>query len=154
MLSFTDSVRSYLLQYNYLPCRFETRTKEGRERVQQPLSAARGSRPGSRPRTQRRSGHIVDFVDGTLYQASSGGSLVAIIADYPGLLPVSHVSNVKLPNGFLRFAAPCDHTPCFHRNDGRDTVQNPRGPLSKRRLDKVGLKGRRLGVIRRRRGMH
>ena len=36
----------------------------------------------------------MEFVDGTFYQASSGGSLVAIIADYPGLLPVSHVSNV------------------------------------------------------------
>ena len=39
----------------------------------------------------------VEFVDGTFYQASSGGSLVAIIADYPGLLPVSHVSNVGVP---------------------------------------------------------
>ena len=36
----------------------------------------------------------VEFVNGTFYQASSSGSLVAIIADYPGLLPVSHVSNV------------------------------------------------------------
>ena len=40
---------------------------------------------------------FVEFVDGTFYQASSGGSLVAIIADYPGLLPVSHVSNVGVP---------------------------------------------------------
>ena len=39
----------------------------------------------------------VEFVDRTFYQASSGGSLVAIIADYPGLLPVSHVSNVAVP---------------------------------------------------------
>ena len=39
----------------------------------------------------------VEFVNGTFYQASSGGSLVAIIADYPGLLPVSHVSNVRVP---------------------------------------------------------
>ena len=39
----------------------------------------------------------VEFVDGIFYQASSGGSLVAIIADYPGLLPVSHVSNVGVP---------------------------------------------------------
>ena len=38
-----------------------------------------------------------EFVNGTFYQASSGGSLVAILADYPGLLPVSHVSNVGVP---------------------------------------------------------
>ena len=39
----------------------------------------------------------VEFVDGIFYQASSGGSLVAIIADYPGLLHMSHVSNVGVP---------------------------------------------------------
>ena len=96
----------------------------------------------------------VEFVDGTFYQARSDGSLVAIIADYPGLLPMSHVSNVKLPKGFLRFAVPYHRMPCFYRNIGRDAVRNPRGLLSKRRLDKVGLKGRRLGAIRRRRGIH
>ena len=36
----------------------------------------------------------VEFIDRIFCDASSGGSLVAIIADYPGLLPVSHVSNV------------------------------------------------------------
>ena len=38
----------------------------------------------------------VEFVNGTFYQASYGGSLVAIIADYPGLLPVSHVSKAEV----------------------------------------------------------
>ena len=34
----------------------------------------------------------MELVDGTFYQASSDGTLVAIIADYPGLLPASNVS--------------------------------------------------------------
>ena len=34
----------------------------------------------------------VEFVNGTFYQASCDGSLVAVIADYPRLLPVSYVS--------------------------------------------------------------
>ena len=38
----------------------------------------------------------VELVDGTFYQASYDGTLVAIIADYPGLLPVSHVSKVEV----------------------------------------------------------
>ena len=54
----------------------------------------------------------VEFANGTFYQASSGGSLVAIIADYPELLPVSHVSNVGIPT-FRKdsFAMPylCSH---------------------------------------------
>ena len=39
----------------------------------------------------------MEFVNGTFYKASSGGSLVAIITDYPRLLPVLHVSNVGVP---------------------------------------------------------
>ena len=35
---------------------------------------------------------FVELVDRTFYQLSYDGVLVAIIADYPGLLPVSHVS--------------------------------------------------------------
>ena len=37
----------------------------------------------------------VELVDGTFYQASCDGALVAIITDYPGLLPASRVSKVK-----------------------------------------------------------
>ena len=35
---------------------------------------------------------FVELVDRTFYQLSCDGALVAIIADYPGLLPASHVS--------------------------------------------------------------
>ena len=37
----------------------------------------------------------VELVDGTFYQASCDGTLVAIIADYPGLLPASRVSKAE-----------------------------------------------------------
>ena len=36
---------------------------------------------------------ILELFDRTFYQLSYDGALVAIIADYPGLLPASHVSN-------------------------------------------------------------
>jgi len=35
---------------------------------------------------------FVELIDRTFYQLSCDGTLVAIIADYPGLLPASHVS--------------------------------------------------------------
>ena len=35
---------------------------------------------------------FVELVDRMFYQASCDGALVAIIADYPDLLPASHVS--------------------------------------------------------------
>ena len=38
----------------------------------------------------------MELVDGTFYQASCDGTLVAIIADYPGLLPISHVSKSEV----------------------------------------------------------
>ena len=36
---------------------------------------------------------FVELIDRTFYQLSCDDAMVAIIADYPGLLPASHVSN-------------------------------------------------------------
>ena len=46
--------------------------------------------------------------NGVFYQASYDGTEVAIIADYPGLLPASHVSSQEAPSpkGFPRSASP------------------------------------------------
>ena len=43
--------------------------------------------------------------NGVFYQTSYDGTKVAIIADYPGLLPASHVSNQETlcPRGFFSF---------------------------------------------------
>ena len=38
----------------------------------------------------------MELVDRTFYQLSCDGALVAIIADYPGLLPASHVSKTEV----------------------------------------------------------
>ena len=50
---------------------------------------------------------FAELVDRMLYQLSYGGALVAIIADYPGLLPASHVSKTRVPTSekdpFLHF---------------------------------------------------
>ena len=51
----------------------------------------------------------VELVNGVFYQASCDGALVAIIADYSGLLPVSHVSQTKNP--ILRRGLPLDVMP-------------------------------------------
>ena len=40
---------------------------------------------------------FVELVDMTFYQLSCDGVMVAIIADYPGLLPVSQVSKARVP---------------------------------------------------------
>ena len=39
----------------------------------------------------------IEFDDGVFYQASCDGASVAIIANYPGLLPTSHVSQAEKP---------------------------------------------------------
>ena len=51
---------------------------------------------------------FVELINRTFYQLSCDGALVAIIADYPGLLPVSHVSKTGVPTSekdplFLHF---------------------------------------------------
>ena len=40
---------------------------------------------------------FVELINRTFYQLSCDGALVAIIADYPGLLPASHVSKTGVP---------------------------------------------------------
>ena len=40
---------------------------------------------------------FVELIDRTFYQLSCDGALVAIIADYPRLLPTSHVSKTGVP---------------------------------------------------------
>ena len=48
------------------------------------------------------------LADGMFYQVSYDGTEVAIITDYPGLLPASHVSNQETspPKEFPRSASP------------------------------------------------
>ena len=50
---------------------------------------------------------FVELIDMTFYQLSCDGALVAIIADYPGPLPASHVSKTRVPTSkkdpFLHF---------------------------------------------------
>lgn len=43
----------------------------------------------------------MELVDGTFYQASCDGALVAILADYPGPLLVSNVSEAEALNSEL-----------------------------------------------------
>ena len=40
---------------------------------------------------------FVELIDRTFYQLSCDAGLVAIIADYPGMLPASHVSKTRVP---------------------------------------------------------
>ena len=50
----------------------------------------------------------MELVDGTFYQASCDGTLVAIIADYPGQLPASRVSKAEaLTSEEDSFFIPC-----------------------------------------------
>ena len=49
------------------------------------------------PGLEEDSDIFVELTDRTFYQLSCDGALVAIIADYPGLPPASHVSKTRVP---------------------------------------------------------
>ena len=60
------------------------------------------------PRLEEDPDISVELVDGTFYQASCDDTLVAIIADYPGLLPASCVSKAEaLTSEEDSFLIPC-----------------------------------------------
>ena len=70
---------------------------------------------------------FVELIDRMFYQASCDGTLVAIVADYPGLLPASHVSKT----GVLTFekdpSLRLTHRTCIalYREGHRGAVPNP-----------------------------
>ena len=60
------------------------------------------------PRLEEDLDTFVELVDRTFYQASRDGTLVAIIAAYPGLLPTSRVSKAEaLTSEEDSFLIPC-----------------------------------------------
>ena len=98
----------------------------------------------------------VELVDGTFYQASCDGALVAITADYPGLLPASCVSKVEnLSSEEDSFPISClmHKISYFYRDDHRNAAPSPWGLVGKGRPGQAGLRGRRLGPKHRYRGM-
>ena len=70
---------------------------------------------------------FVVLEDGVFYQASYDGTEVAIIADYPGLLPASHVSNQETsrPKEFSHSASPT--APSCAQKGGVRRAMLPRG---------------------------
>ena len=71
---------------------------------------------------------FVELIDRTFYQLSYDGALVAIIANYPSLLPVSHVSKTGVPTSKKDpLSAPYPpHMYAFYREGHRDAALNPR----------------------------
>ena len=71
---------------------------------------------------------FVELIDRTFYQLSCDGALVAIIADYPGLLPASHVSKTEVPTSekdspFLHFTYRTHMV--SYREGPRDAMPDP-----------------------------
>ena len=70
----------------------------------------------------------MELVDKAFYQLSYDSDLVAIIADYPGLLPASHVSKTGVPTSkkdpfFLHFTYRTHMV--SYREGPRDAKPNP-----------------------------
>ena len=49
------------------------------------------------PASQEDPDISVELIDGVFYQSSNDNALVAITADYPGLLPASQVTETEVP---------------------------------------------------------
>ena len=49
------------------------------------------------PASQEDPDLSVELIDGVFHQLSKDNTLVAITADYPGLLPASHVAETEVP---------------------------------------------------------
>ena len=90
---------------------------------------------------------FVELVDLTFYQLSCDGALVAIIADFSGLLPASHVSKTVVPTSGVDpfFALHPPHTYCVlqGRTSGRHAepaVTHQQGALKPGRLKRKAVR--------------
>ena len=66
------------------------------------------------PDSQEDPDLCVELVDGVFHQLSKDNSLVAITADYPGLLPASKVTKTEVPV-FLMLCLACRVLTAFRR---------------------------------------
>ena len=64
---------------------------------QQPSPTARGPERSLDPDSQEDPDLCVELIDGVFHQLSKDNTLVAITADYPGLLPASKVTETEVP---------------------------------------------------------
>ena len=71
---------------------------------------------------------FVELVDRIFYQLSCDGAFVAIIADYPDLLPASYVSKIGVLTSERVPSLRLTHCTCIalYREGHRGAVQNPR----------------------------
>ena len=98
----------------------------------------------------------MELIDRKFYQLSCDDAMVAITADYLGLLPTSHVRKDRSPD--FQKGSPFTHFTyrthmVFYREGLRDAMPNPQRLANKGRRSRVCQKGRRSGLRRRRRGM-
>ena len=98
----------------------------------------------------------MELVNKSFYQASCDGASVAIVIDYPGLLPASRVSKAEtLSTEEDSFLIPfhMHKISYFYRDDHRNAAPSPWGLIGKGRPGQAGLRGKRLGPKRRYTGM-
>ena len=75
----------------------------------------------------------MELGEGGFYQASSDDTEVAIIADYPGLLPVTHVSNQETCP-LIEFPLSSLPTAPYYALQGRKSVRKKVAPTTGRLL--------------------
>ena len=99
---------------------------------------------------------FMELIDRQFYQLSCDDAMVAITADYPGLLPASHVKKQKIPTPKL--GSPFRHFThhihmAFYREGIRDALPSLWQHANRRHRGWAGQKGRRSGRRRRRKGI-
>src|SRR4051812_40841877 len=88
---------------------------------------------------------FVELIDRTFYQLSCDGVLVAIIADYPVLLPALHVSKIGVPTSkkdLIFLTSPTAHIWCLTGKALGTLCRTRSGPPTRGTGTGTGLKGR------------
>ena len=86
-----------ILRCKYSPCHLRQEQRKDVREVNNPPPQPEDPDRALDPGLEEDPDVFVELIDMTFYQLSCDDAMVAIIADYPGLLPASHVSKTGVP---------------------------------------------------------
>ena len=115
LLLFTPNLPAFFVISIYLAISYQELRKAVRE-VHSPPPQPEDPDRALDPGLEEDPDTFVELIDRTFYQLSYDGAMVAIIADYPGLLPTSHVSKTGVPTSEkdpFFCTSPTAHIWCF-----------------------------------------
>ena len=90
----------------------------------------------------------MELIDGVFHQLSKDNALVAITADYPGLIPASQVTEIEVPVPRIGVRLSCFQFPDYNRALQGRFLRREAEPAAASQRGAAGPRGQKRGAVR------